>query len=845
MTLESENSSNLDSKSRYLHLNSEKDSNVTAVLGPTNTGKTYYAIERMLSYNSGVIGCPLRLLAREIYEKLIKIKGYTKVALITGEESIIPPMSCYYVCTVEAIPKNLNVEFAAIDEIQLSTHHERGHVFTDRLINFRGSCETLFLGSSSLSYLLKIMIPNINIKKMNRFSNLKYSGKYKISRIPRRSAIVTFSVNDVYEIAEFVKRRQGGTAVVLGALSPKTRNAQVDLYESGEVDHLVATDAIGMGLNMDIKHVAFAKLKKFDGKITRNLTFSETAQIAGRAGRYKTDGTFGETASCSLFNDKLVEAIENHNFPDITSLMWRNSDLDFSSISNLLATLVKSAQKPYLILSSESDDEKALRYLIKRKEIQHRSLDEISIKELWDVCCIPDYQKNYDDSHFSILEAIFCYLIDKGEVPEDWVNSHLEFLDNMSGELDLLGTRLSNVRMWNYISNRPGWISKNSGIKEKSKEIEDKLSDALHLGLVNRFVGYKTARMVKKLKDNDDLIAEIKKDEVYIEGHHVGRLENFNFINEVSKNIKDTDSIYKIIKKSLSKEIIRRIDKLESSSDYDFSFDKSFIIFWQSHPIAVLRKGISLYNPKIKILNTNYLGDKELDRIEKRILSFLKNYISNLNYPLLNKFKSFPKGSINGLIFQLKESSGCLLVAEVKNLLSDINEEERSQLNSLGIKIGKICIWIPELLSYQKTKLRWALSQIYHNINPLISFPNKNEPFLIKPVLPKQVLNSGNFILIKNYAYYVKFIEQFCSFIENIKGNKDAFFLSKRKIDIINKKFKISLDQIDCILKNLGYIKKNTKSNFYILIKIKEKNSLIENKKISKSPFRILYKKIL
>ena len=844
MTLESENSSNLDSKSRYLHLNSEKDSNVTAVLGPTNTGKTYYAIERMLSYNSGVIGCPLRLLAREIYEKLIKIKGYTKVALITGEESIIPPMSCYYVCTVEAIPRNLNVEFAAIDEIQLSTHHERGHVFTDRLINFRGSSETLFLGSSSLAYLLKIMIPNINIKKMNRFSNLKYSGKYKISRIPRRSAIVTFSVNDVYEIAEFVKRRQGGTAVVLGALSPKTRNAQVDLYESGEVDHLVATDAIGMGLNMDIKHVAFAKLKKFDGKITRNLTFSETAQIAGRAGRYKTDGTFGETASCGLFNDKLVESIENHNFPDITSLMWRNSDLDFSSISNLLTALVKSARKPYLILSSESEDEKALRYLVKRKEIQQRSLDEISIKELWDVCCIPDYQKNYDDSHFSILEAIFCYLIDKGEVPEDWVNSHLEFLDNMSGELDLLGTRLSNVRMWNYISNRPNWISKNSGIKEKSKEIEDKLSDALHLGLVNRFVGYKTARMVKKLKDNDDLIAEIKKDEVYIEGHHVGRLENFNFINEVSKNIKDTDSIYKIIKKSLFKEIIRRINKLESSSDYNFSFDKGFTIFWQKYPIAVLRKGISLYNPKIKILNTNYLGDRELYRIEKRILSFLKNYISNLNYPLHNKFKFFPKGSINGLIFQLKESSGCLLVSEVRNLLFDITEEEKSQLNSFGIKIGKICIWIPELLNFQKTKLRWVLSQIYHNINPLISFPNKDEPFLVKPVLPKQVLNSGNFILIKNYAYYVKYIERFCSFIENIKGNKDSFFLSNRKINIINKKFKISLDQIDPILKNLGYIKKNAKSNFYIFKKIKEKNSLTENKKISQSPFRILYKKI-
>ena len=843
MILDIKNTHQSGTKNSYQRYFTEQNDNVLAVLGPTNTGKTHYAIERMLSYKTGIIGCPLRLLAREIYEKLIKIKGNLKVALITGEESIIPSMASYYVCTVEAMPKNKNVEFIAVDEIQLSTHHERGHIFTDRILNSRGSLETMFLGSYSFSSLLKLIIPNIKIKKMNRFSSLNYSGKLKISKIPRRSAVVTFSVNDVYEIAEFVKRRHGGTAVVLGALSPKTRNAQVDLYESGEVDHLVATDAIGMGLNLDINHVAFAKLKKFDGKIARNLSFSETAQIAGRAGRYKNNGTFGETANCLNFNDEMIKAIENHEFPSIHSLMWRNSNLDFSSIKNLINSLVQFSEKPYLILSSESDDEKALRHLVKRTEIHSRTLEVESIKELWDVCCIPDYQKYYDDTHFSILEEIFCYLIDYGEIPEDWINSHLEYLDNMRGELDLLGIRLSNVRMWNYISNRSNWVNKKSGTKERAKEIEDKLSDALHLGLVNRFVGYKTTRMVKKLKDNGDLIVVIREDDVFIEGHNVGRLEGFNFINEISKNSKYTKSIFKIIKIALSKEVEKRVNQIKLSPDENFSFNKEFAVCWKSIRIAVLKKGLSIYKPKIKLINTQYLSDEELVKLEDRIRSFVYKKISYIHDPILKILKVFPNGVASGLIYQLYESSGCVLISDVKSLFNNITEGERQKLNEIGVRFGEICIWVPASIRYGRPVLSWILSQIFYDINPFLPYPYKTRPNDAKN-MSKEAFNAGGFIVINNSAYFVEFIEQLASHIKKSARNYNSFSLSKRNIKNIYNNFHLSNSQLVCIMKNLGYIRKSNMPNTYILENIKNYSSVLSNKKLVLSPFHILSKKI-
>ena len=845
MNLDIDNTHKVNIKSSHQICNSAKDENVIAVLGPTNTGKTHYAIERMLTYESGIIGCPLRLLARELYEKLVKIKGILKVALITGEESIIPKMAQFYVCTVEAMPKDLLVEFIAVDEIQLSSHQERGHIFTDRILNSRGSMETIFIGSYNLSYLLKVIIPSIKIKKMNRFSSLDYSGKFKISKMPRRSAIVTFSVNDVYEIAEFVKRRHGGTAVVLGALSPKTRNAQVDLYESGEVNHLVATDAIGMGLNMDINHVAFAKLKKFDGKISRNLRLSETAQIAGRAGRYKKNGSFGETANCPVFSERLVNAIENHNFPDVHSLLWRNSNLDFSSTSNLIKSLVTFSREPHLKLSPESDDERVLRHLIKKTDVKIRSVGFKETKELWNVCCIPDYQKNYDDSHYSLLEEIYCYLIDKGKIPEDWINSHLEYLDNMVGELDLLTIRLLNVRMWNYVSNRSSWIDKNSGVKEKAKSIEDKLSDALHMGLVDRFVGYKTSQMVKKLKDNEDLSVKIKNNEVFVEEHYVGRLDCLNFINEISKNYQDKKSLLKIIIKALCEEITRRVDALQSSSDENFSFNKEFDICWNSNIIATLTKGDSMYCPKIKLLNTEYLDDEQLLVIANRLRSYVNKRIANLRLPLSKILKIFPNGTASGLIYQLYESSGCVLSSDVKDLLNNMTLEEKQKLKEIGVRVGEICVWIPATVRYGRPQLGWFLSQKFHDISPLLPFQIKTKPISIEKI-PRNVWNAGGFVIIKNYAYFVEFLEQLGFYIKKIMKNKKIFFMNKKNIKKIKGSFNISYHQLVSILKYLGYVRKSNDSPIYVLENIKkiDKYTRVSDRKLTLSPFHILRKNI-
>ena len=485
--------------------------NLIAVLGPTNTGKTHFAIERMLQFTSGIIGCPLRLLAREVYDKLVNKKGLLNVALITGEERIVPDTAKYFICTVEAMPRNLNVDFVAIDEIQLCSHNDRGHIFTDKILNHRGKQETMFLGSDSLEVLLKHIYPNIFIKKMKRFSSLQYIGKTKLTRMPRRSAIVSFSINDVYEIAELVKRKHGGTAVVLGALSPKTRNAQVDLYESGEVDYLVATDAIGMGLNMDINHISFAKVNKFDGRSTRPLSISEMAQIAGRAGRYKRDGSFGVTAKCEEFTPNIINSIENHIFPSANRMIWRNSDLDFSSLKPLLRSLSQMPDKPYLIMSPEADDEKLLKAISKKEFIINKLCSEIEVKLLWEICSIPDYSKNFDDSHAELLEQIYLFLLDKGEIPENWVNKKLDKLNNIKGELDLLGTRLANVRTWNYISNQKEWINTKSELAIRARYIENRLSDALHEGLIERFVDYKMAKFSKNLGVENELISSISE----------------------------------------------------------------------------------------------------------------------------------------------------------------------------------------------------------------------------------------------------------------------------------------------------------------------------------------------
>ena len=823
-------------------LNSENYlNNLIALLGPTNTGKTYYAIERMLQYNSGIIGFPLRLLAREVYDKLVNKKGLLNVALITGEERIVPNTAKYFICTVEAMPRNLNVDFVAIDEIQLCTHNDRGHIFTDKILNHKGEQETMFLGSDSIEILLKYIYPNILIKRMQRFSTLKYTGKTKLTRIPRRSAIVSFSINDVYEIAELVKRKHGGTAVVLGALSPKTRNAQVELYESGEVDYLVATDAIGMGLNMDIDNIFFAKANKFDGRSTRPLTISELAQIAGRAGRYKSDGCFGITAKCVEFSSNIVNSIENHIFPSINTMVWRNSNLDFSSLKSLLRSLSLMPNKPYLTMSPEAEDERLLKDLSKKPSIINNLLREKEVKLLWEICSIPDYSKNFDDSHSELLEQIYLFLIDRGEIPENWVNKKLDNLNNIKGELDLLGTRLANVRTWNYISNHKNWINSKSGIPKRARYIENRLSDALHEGLIERFVDYKMAKFSKSLDIDNELVAVIdKNNSVLVEGHHVGRLEGFSFVNEVSNNQQDKKEVLKIVRRTLYKELKIRVANFQNCKDSEISFDKMMNIYWKNNIIAKLIKGSTITNPKIFLSNFILLDEIDKSNLKKRLSKFIKKSIASFLSPI-TLLDSKDKRAINGVIYQLNESLGAIKLYKEKKVISNLSVNDIEILMESGVKIGELFIWVPKLFEKRNREYLWSLRQIFYESNNGSTYPSI-ETIINKKNAPKEILNSNEFILIGENYYNFQLIEKIAKKIKEISKHKKIFFTNKKNSSYFSKKYKLSHSQLKDILHILNF--KRDKIN---PVKYIRKDNNLKNKsyiKVNKnnSPFAVLEK---
>ena len=823
-------------------LNSENYlNNLIALLGPTNTGKTYYAIERMLQYNSGIIGFPLRLLAREVYDKLVNKKGLLNVALITGEERIVPKTAKYFICTVEAMPRNLNVDFVAIDEIQLCTHNDRGHIFTDKILNHKGEQETMFLGSDSIEILLKYIYPNILIKRMQRFSTLKYTGKTKLTRIPRRSAIVSFSINDVYEIAELVKRKHGGTAVVLGALSPKTRNAQVELYESGEVDYLVATDAIGMGLNMDINNVFFAKANKFDGRSTRPLTISELAQIAGRAGRYKSDGCFGITAKCVEFSSNIVNSIENHIFPSINTMVWRNSNLDFSSLKSLLRSLSLMPNKPYLTMSPEAEDERLLKDLSKKPSIIDNLLREKEVKLLWEICSIPDYSKNFDDSHSELLEQIYLFLIDRGEIPENWVNKKLDNLNNIKGELDLLGTRLANVRTWNYISNHKNWINSKSGIPKRARYIENRLSDALHEGLIERFVDYKMAKFSKSLDIDNELVAVIdKNNSVLVEGHHVGRLEGFSFVNEVSNNQQDKKEVLKIVRRTLYKELKIRVANFQNCKDSEISFDKMMNIYWKNNIIAKLIKGSTITNPKIFLSNFILLDEIDKSNLKKRLSKFIKKSIASFLSPI-TLLDSKDKRAINGVIYQLNESLGAIKLYKEKKVISNLSVNDIEILMESGVKIGELFIWVPKLFEKRNREYLWSLRQIFYESNNGSTYPSI-ETIINKKNAPKEILNSNEFILIGENYYNFQLIEKVAKKIKEILKHKKIFFTNKKNSSYFSKKYKLSHSQLKDILHILNF--KRDKINPVKYIRkdnnLKKKSYIKVNK--NNSPFAVLEK---
>ena len=695
---------------------------IHALLGPTNTGKTFYAMERMASYKTGMIGFPLRLLARENYDRLVAQKGRAKVALITGEEKIIPPQPQYYICTVEAMPLSMQVDFIAIDEIQLCSDPERGHIFTDRLLYARGQEETLFLGSLTMKQMIQRLLPACKIQARDRFSPLTYTGYKKLTRLPQRSAIVAFSVSDVYRLAEMVRAQRGGAAVVLGALSPRTRNAQVAMYQNGEVDYLIATDAIGMGLNMDIDHVALAALRKFDGHQPRNLRSDEVAQIAGRAGRYRSPGTFGVTDQIEFIPDDIVKAVESHTFQSVTQLRWRNPRLDYQSIDHLLKALNEMPAGEYFAPARQADDHLALQALARNPVIRKIAATRDMVRLLWDVCAIPDFRKTLIDEHHKLLEQVFMFLAnDPHQLPEDWCVEQIKRLDRYDGELDTLLNRIAYIRTWTYMTHHKGWLQDSEHWQAVTRRIEDKLSDALHERLTQRFVDKRTSTLLRGLANRGKLLGGIRNDgTVIVEGHVIGRLQGWHFMAEETLLNADKDAVMRTARSVLKEPLQNAIEVFPQQVSAAFSLNDEGQILWrngeQVFPIAQLNKGNDFYQPKMRLLHTELLDDVQNKIVLARLEAWLQEQFEKNLGPLLALKNAEIPGAGKGIAFQLYEHIGMMLRGDVQALLTGLPKEERPALNKLGIKLGAYYIYQRDVLKPAATHLKAVLWRLFHDV---------------------------------------------------------------------------------------------------------------------------------
>ncbi|MFD1626501.1 helicase-related protein [Azospirillum griseum] len=697
---------------------------VVAVLGPTNTGKTYLAIERMLGHKSGMIGFPLRLLARENYDRIVAIKGRNAVALVTGEEKILPPNPSWWVCTVESMPLDRVVDFLAVDEIQLCADPERGHIFTDRLLNARGLVETMFLGSDSMQPLIRKLIPRAEFINRPRFSQLTYAGHKKLTRLPPRSAIVAFSATDVYAMAELIRRQRGGTAVVLGALSPRTRNAQVALYQAGEVDYLVATDAIGMGLNMDVDHVAFARIVKFDGFAPRRLRAAEVAQIAGRAGRHMRDGTFGTTDEVGELDADTINRVENHEFETLKTLTWRNSALRFDTPGFLLKSLEERAPIAELHRARDADDHLALQALVRDSEVMDLAKGRDAVRLLWEVCQIPDFRKVLSDAHTRLLAQIFKSLrTGFGRLDSDWVGKQIARLDRTEGDIDALVARIAHIRTWTYISNRPAWLSDPLHWQERTRAIEDRLSDALHERLTQRFIDRRSATLSRTLKDGRALIGGVRADgEVVVEGHVVGRLEGFRFVADAPDRSEEARALETAARRALRDELAKRLRAFEQDPDSAFALDPDGVLRAQGLAVARLGAGPSVLSPLVVPFDDGMLDQAQRERVRLRLDSWVKQHISARLKPLFTLAATDGAGSTagnglsgaaRGLVFQLVEGLGVLARAPVAALVEGLSREDRKALARLGVRLGVSHLYLTALAKPAAVALRgllWAVA---------------------------------------------------------------------------------------------------------------------------------------
>lgn len=692
---------------------------IRAVLGPTNTGKTHFAMERMLAHATGMIGFPLRLLARENYDRAVAIKGEHAVGLITGEEKILPKGARWLLCTVESMPLERNFGFVGVDEIQMCADPDRGHIFTDRLLNARGLEETMFMGADTIRPLLTRLIPDAEIITRPRFSTLTHTGPKKVSRLPRRSAVVAFTASNVYALAELIRRQRGGAAVVLGALSPRTRNAQVAMYQAGEVDYLVATDAIGMGLNMDVDHVAFASLKKFDGRRQRRLTAAELAQVAGRAGRHMNDGTFGTTAEAGILDDDIAAKIENHEFEPLQSLFWRNADLDFSSVAALRNSLTRPPSVTGLKRARTADDEMILERLNRDEDIRHAAKGHEAVRLLWDVCQIPDFRGVMSDAHAGLVEAVYRHLTGpEGCLPTDWVAGNVARLDRVDGDMDTLIGRIAGIRTWTYVSYRADWVADAAGWQAKTRAIEDKLSDALHDRLTQRFVDRKTSVLVAKLKDSPDLMAGIKTDgDVLIEGEHVGRVEGLRFRFEAPIEGDAGRAVANAALRAVRGELVHIADRLVAAPDTAFALtddeDGAFPkIAWQGAPVGRFACGPQALRPEIAVIADDALAPAERDRVQARLRAWAAAAVDTALGDLVRLQAAPLTGAARGLAYQLLEGFGSLDRDDAKAQIDALSRDDRKLLREYGVRLGRDMAFLPSLLKPEAVRWRailWSL----------------------------------------------------------------------------------------------------------------------------------------
>ncbi len=696
----------------------EDENRITAVLGPTNTGKTHFAMERMLAHESGMIGFPLRLLARENYDRAVRVKGADAVALVTGEEKIIPPRARYFLCTVEAMPDR-SVDFLAIDEVQLGADPERGHVFTQRLLHARGRRETIVIGAETVRPLLRRILPEVEIVTRPRFSRLTYAGPKKITRLPPRSAVIGFSAAEVYALAELMRRRRGGTAVVLGALSPRTRNAQVGLYQTGDVDYLVATDAIGMGLNMDIDHVAFARLAKFDGRMTRGLSPGEIGQIAGRAGRHMNDGTFGTTAG-ELMPAETIQKVEGHEFDPLRFLYWRNPDLDFSSLDDLLASLSVPPADAGFIAARGAEDAATLAALAAVPEIRRRAESRTALALLWEVCQIPDFRKVMAEAHARFVGRLFQDLTGPtGRIRSDWIARQVDRIDKPEGDIGTLVGRIAEIRTWTYISYRADWVEEALHWQERSRHVEDKLSDALHERLTERFVDKRTAVLLRRLHARDELLGGVRDDgEVLVEGLPVGRIEGFRFVAMADVLGEDARAVRAAAERALRQAFAERVKRFEAAPDEELALGDDGRIAWSGVPVGALAKGAHPLTPTVKTITELGMDAELRERIRVRLAAWLARLVARRFGPLAGNAPAELKGAARGVVYQLAEALGTAPTAQLASLTATLTAEDRKTLAKLGVRFGTEHAYLPRLQNGPTMKLGALLWSLFNGRAP-------------------------------------------------------------------------------------------------------------------------------